>query len=826
MTKNKNTSKQAAAHDFAKILNATTIEQLTIQKLQKRIDEECPDRGYAPPLNQKVSFRSLPISEPTLRGLEEGDGKGNNGGNKNNNNSSNGGKSKNKKKVNNFSNKKQFWTMTDIQNACIPHALKGRDILGAARTGSGKTLAFLIPLLEKLYRRQYTPPDGPGAIVLSPTRELAVQTFQVLRSIGSYHHFSAGLLVGGKREFGLEQQHVPRMNIVIATPGRLLQHLEQTAGLDVSRVCVLVLDEADRILDLGFREQMVRILDYLPPGNRGEGDNDDVGRQTMLFSATQTKRVADLAALSLYKPEYLGVHDKETSKTPTNLDQSVMVVPLQYKLDAIFSFIKSHLKCKSIIFLSSCSQVRHIWQVFCTLQPGVPLMALHGKLKQETRTKLYFDFLQRPHAVLFATDVAARGLDFPNVDWVVQADAPEDLEMYIHRVGRTARYTAGGKALLVLLPQEEEGMLKVLSDAKIKVKSLSMNPKKAVMVSKKAAAVVAASPDMNLLAKKAFKSYLRSIHLMPNKEIFPGVMELPLEEYAYSLGLASMPNVRFLKKIKNREEERKKKNVDYKLQKLKEEIKAERLQKKIEKLGVKTTDIEALKSKSGEKKRLRDDEDSDDNEDDEDGLLVVKQVHEWGKKSEPLPDAHVNEASKSRHAKKIRIDGSCTGANKKIVFNDDGDEEDDMIQTPLSEALPAASAALSNTSEIASAREKYLQRVRDRLIKTKELDRKEEKERIQEKHRKKRMKEKGLQGEGEEEEGGAVVTLGGYSDNEECSEGEKIESTEEKEEEDQQNLEDVCAMYDESESDGSDSEEEPADLKAQEELALAMLGKK
>ncbi len=690
---------------------------------------------------------------------------------------------------------------------------------------SGKTLAFLIPLLEKLYRRQYTPSDGPGAVVLSPTRELAVQTFQVLRSIGSYHHFSAGLLVGGKREFGLEQQHVPRMNIVIATPGRLLQHLEQTAGLDVSRVCVLVLDEADRILDLGFREQMVRILDYLPPGNRGEDDNDDIGRQTMLFSATQTKRVADLAALSLYRPEYLGVHDKETSKTPTNLDQSVMVVPLQHKLDAIFSFIKSHLKSKTIIFLSSCSQVRHIWQVFCTLQPGVPLMALHGKLKQETRTKLYFDFLQRPHAVLFATDVAARGLDFPNVDWVVQADAPEDLEMYIHRVGRTARYTAGGKALLVLLPQEEEGMLKLLSGAKIKVKSLSMNPKKAVMVSKKAAAVVAASPDMNLLAKKAFKSYLRSIHLMPNKEIFPGVMELPLEEYAYSLGLASMPNVRFLKKIKNREEERKKKNVDYKLQKLKEEIKAERLQKKIEKLGVKATDIEALKSKCGEKKRSRSGEDSDDDEGDEDGLLVVKQVHEWGRQSEPLPDAHVNEASKSRHAKKIRIDGSSAGANKKIVFNDDGDEEDDMIQIPMRESLPAASTAVSDTSELASAREKYLQRVRDRLIQTKELDRKEEKERIQDKHRKKRMKEKEIREEGEEEEGGAVVTLGGYSDDEECSVGEESESTEEEKEEDQHNLEDVGAMYDESENDGSDSEDEPADLKAQEELALAMLGK-
>ncbi len=140
MSRYKNKGKQSSVNDPPKInkqkLNATTIEQVTIQKLQKRIDEECPERGYAPPLNQKVSFRSLPISEATLRGLEEGDGKGNNGGkNSNSNNNSSGGNSKNKKKMNNFSNKKQFWTMTDIQNACIPHALKGRDILGAARTG-------------------------------------------------------------------------------------------------------------------------------------------------------------------------------------------------------------------------------------------------------------------------------------------------------------------------------------------------------------------------------------------------------------------------------------------------------------------------------------------------------------------------------------------------------------------------------------------------------------------------------------------------------------------------------------------------------------------
>ena len=148
---------------------------------------------------------------------------------------------------------------------------------------------------------------------------------------------------------------------------------------------------------MGFRQQMVRILDYLPKGAREGGP-----RQTLLFSATQTKRVADLAALSLHKPEYIGVHDKVTTgPTPESLRQSYVVIPLGNKLDTVFSFIKSHLKKKSIIFFNSCSQVRHVYDLFCALQPGIPLLALHGKLMQEKRTKVYFDYLQRPHALLF-----------------------------------------------------------------------------------------------------------------------------------------------------------------------------------------------------------------------------------------------------------------------------------------------------------------------------------------------------------------------------------------------------------------------------------------
>ncbi len=230
MSKYKKTYKNSRRNNNSNQNISTKSQQqaIEIQSLITRIENESPACGYAPPLNQTISFRSLPLSMNTLRGLEEG-GSGKGSGNGNNSNSNN----------------KAFTIMTDIQNATIPHALAGRDILGAARTGSGKTLAFLIPLLEKLYKERYTSTiDGLGGLVLSPTRELAVQIFQVLRKIGKYHVFSAGLLVGGKKEFELEQSRVGSMNIIIGTPGRVLQHLEQSPGFEVDGLLMLVLDEA------------------------------------------------------------------------------------------------------------------------------------------------------------------------------------------------------------------------------------------------------------------------------------------------------------------------------------------------------------------------------------------------------------------------------------------------------------------------------------------------------------------------------------------------------------------------------------------------------
>jgi ATP-dependent RNA helicase DDX10/DBP4 len=446
------------------------------------------------------NFSDLPLSDPTARGLTAS----------------------------------HFKTLTDIQSRAISHALKGRDILGAAKTGSGKTLAFLVPVLENLYRRQWTEYDGLGALILAPTRELAIQIFEVLRKVGRYHAFSAGLVIGGKslRE---EQERLGRMNILVCTPGRMLQHLDQTAMLETNNLQLLVMDEADRILDMGFQKTVDAIVDHLPKE-----------RQTMLFSATQTKKVGDLARLSLKDPEYVAVHETAAAATPSTLQQHYTITPLATKLDVLWSFIRSNLKSKTVVFLSSGKQVRFVYESFRHLQPGIPLMHLHGKQKQGGRLDITTKFSQSQHAVLFATDVAARGLDFPAVDWVIQVDCPEDSDTYIHRVGRTARYERVGRAVLFLDPSEEKGMLKRLEQKKVPIEKINIKAAKQQSIKNQLQNMCFKDPELKYLGQKAFISYVKSIYVQKDKETFH-LKELKLEDYAASLGLPGAPRIKFIK---------------------------------------------------------------------------------------------------------------------------------------------------------------------------------------------------------------------------------------------------------------------------------------
>ncbi|KAJ7777953.1 ATP-dependent RNA helicase dbp-4 [Mycena maculata] len=460
-------------------------------------------QAYTPPEGLK-SFAELPISEATKRGLK----------------------------------KAFFVDMTEIQTQSLPVSLKGKDVLGAARTGSGKTLSFLVPVLEILYRQKWGPADGLGALVISPTRELAIQIFEVLRSIGGYHTFSAGLVIGGKN-LKDERDRLSKMNILVATPGRLLQHMDQTVGFEADNLQVLVLDEADRILDMGFSRTLSALLSHLPKS-----------RQTLLFSATQTDSVSDLARLSLKDQVHIGIQEAGSTSTtaiPPTLEQHYLSCTLDQKLSILWGFIKTHLQCKILVFLSSCKQVRFVFETFCKMHPGVPLLNIHGKLKQTARLGMYTKFTAASHAVLFATDVAARGLDFPAVDWVVQVDAPEDAETYIHRVGRTARYQSKGKALLFLMPSEEEGMTAVLAKKGIEVQKIKAKMSKVQNIENQLQNLAFQDPELKYLGQRAFVSYLRSIHLHKDKSIFK-LAELPAERFAESLGLPGAPKIKFLSK--------------------------------------------------------------------------------------------------------------------------------------------------------------------------------------------------------------------------------------------------------------------------------------
>lgn len=737
-----------------------------VKQLEKRAQDEAPPPGSMASGIRK--FKELPLSHRTMGGLKQGG----------------------------------FTVMTPIQSCSIPHALAGRDVLGAASTGSGKTLAFVIPVLERLHRNRWSAEDGLGALIISPTRELALQIFQVVRTVGKQHQFSAGLITGGKRGFEEEQLHVIRMHILVATPGRLLQHLEQTPGFDATTLQVLVLDEADRLLDLGFRAQITSILTYIP-----------LSRQTLLFSATQTRSVRDLARLSLNKDtvEFIKAQDGRKHEgenngddndgttaggeaaTPKRLVQNYVVCKLADKLDVLFSFLKTHTKCKIIVFMNSCAQVRFVFDLLCALQPGTPLLALHGKLKQVKRTEIYFDFLKKPSAVLFATDVAARGLDFPSVDWVIQADAPEDAATYIHRVGRTARYKNNGRALMLLLPTEEEGMIPALTKQNIEVTRLTINAAKmtaAGTVTKKAAATVASNAEMRRLAEKAFHSYLRSIELMPNKHIFSGLSDDDMGSFAISLGLPETPNIKRQKNVNvdaddqgesAREANREKKNVNRSLQRLKEQIKAEKAAKKLAREANKKGTSVATDATKPPQVQVEADESSSDE------LLVPKSRSEAVDAilDETPEDNHESVRSKKRKTRepKMRItsDGLAlssfvAGAQRK-VFDEEGSGG---VSLPLlggfddSDMHVDTNGDNDNTdrnNDLADRVEAHVERVKNRLKASAEEDKALARQRVRDKHIKKRSKLKGSMSQSND----AAPTLAYFSgsDNEnDSSEGE------------------------------------------------------
>jgi ATP-dependent RNA helicase DDX18/HAS1 len=352
----------------------------------KRLKTDSKPNFYS---GEKDTFASLPLSEATQAGIAA----------------------------------MEFTRMTQIQSMAIPPLLAGKDLIGAAKTGSGKTLAFLIPTLELLHKTKFTTRNGTGAIVIAPTRELAMQIYGVCKELVSNgkHTQTYGLIMGGANRKTEADRLAKGVNIIICTPGRLLDHLQNTKGFIFRNLLALVMDEADRILEQGFEDDLRAILKLLPKE-----------RQTMLFSATQTKKVEDLARLSIKEKSaiYVEVPSETNLATVGGLEQGYVTCPSDKRFLLLFTFLKKNKKKKIMVFFSSCNSVKFHAELLNYID--VPVMDIHGRQKQVKRTTTFFQFCKSDTGTLLCTDVAARGLDIPKVDWIIQFDPPDDPKEYIH----------------------------------------------------------------------------------------------------------------------------------------------------------------------------------------------------------------------------------------------------------------------------------------------------------------------------------------------------------------------------------------------------------
>lgn len=423
-----------------------------------------------------------------------------------------------------------FETMTEIQHKTIRPLLEGRDVLAAAKTGSGKTLAFLIPSIELIYKLKFMPRNGTGVVILSPTRELAMQTYGVLKELMTHHVHTYGLIMGGSNRSAEAQKLSNGVNIIVATPGRLLDHLQNTPGFMFKNLQCLIIDEADRILEVGFEEELKQIIKLLPKK-----------RQTMLFSATQTRKVEDLARISLKKePLYVGVDDNKDTATVEGLEQGYVVCPSEKRFLLLFTFLKKNRKKKLMVFFSSCMSVKYHYELLNYID--LPVMAIHGKQKQTKRTTTFFQFCNADSGILLCTDVAARGLDIPEVDWIVQYDPPDDPKEYIHRVGRTARGINGrGHALLILRP-EELGFLRFLKQAKVPLSEFEFSWAKISDIQSQLEKLIEKNYYLHKSAQEAYKSYVRAYDSHSLKQIY-NVETLDLPKVAMSFGFKVPPFV-------------------------------------------------------------------------------------------------------------------------------------------------------------------------------------------------------------------------------------------------------------------------------------------
>ncbi|XP_009995909.1 PREDICTED: ATP-dependent RNA helicase DDX55 [Chaetura pelagica] len=420
--------------------------------------------------------------------------------------------------------------------------MRNKDVAAEAVTGSGKTLAFVIPILEILLRREEKLKKMQvGAIIITPTRELAIQIEEVLSHFTKHFpRFSQILLIGGRNPMeDVEKFKEQGGNIIVATPGRLEDLFRRKAdGLDlaacVKSLDVLVLDEADRLLDMGFEASLNTILDFLPKQ-----------RRTGLFSATQTQEVENLVRAGLRNPVRISVKEKgvaasNTQKTPTRLENYYMICRADEKFNQLVHFLRQHKQEKHLVFFSTCACVEYYGKALESLIQQVKIMSIHGKMKRK-RNKIFTAFRKLPGGILVCTDVMARGIDIPEVHWVLQYDPPSSASAFVHRCGRTARIGRVGSALVFLLPMEESYINFLSINQKCPMQEMKPQPNVVDLLPKLQSMALA---DRAVFEKgmKAFVSYVQAYAKHECNLIFR-IKDLDFASLAKGFALLKMPKM-------------------------------------------------------------------------------------------------------------------------------------------------------------------------------------------------------------------------------------------------------------------------------------------
>jgi len=449
-----------------------------------------------------------------------------------------------------------FKRMTPVQASVIPLFMQRKDVAAEAVTGSGKTLAFVIPILETLYRlpKKFDRHEI-AALIISPTRELAIQISEVVAEFlkDSDTDLTHRLFVGGNTKVieDAKLYEEEGANIIVATPGRIEDLLisrssgtsmmsEHKLSIGLKSLEILVLDEADRLLSLGFEKSLNTILQMCPKQ-----------RRTGLFSATQTSEIKNLIRAGLRNPVMIVVKEKgastNNSRTPAQLENFYCICEPKNKFSQLVDFLRLHQKEKILLFASTCAVVDYFSVILSQLCKGTNILSIHGKMTKK-RHKIFARFKEVESGILICTDVMARGVDIPEVSWVIQFDPPSNAEAFVHRCGRTARIGNQGSALLMLMPNEDVYTNFLQINQKVELEEMQLPQPTQLFIDK---IRKLSKKDRAIFDKgnRAFVSYIQSYSKHECKVLLK-IKDLDLGGIASSYGLLMMPRMPELKSIK------------------------------------------------------------------------------------------------------------------------------------------------------------------------------------------------------------------------------------------------------------------------------------